>query len=339
MIKSEDEKQEIIERLKNTINILSYSYGKDSGACIGACKELGIPIAAIVTADVWATSTIPADLPAMVEWKTHADEIIKELTGLTVIHLSAKKVDKVESDDKVTYDQYFNQVMDSGKHTGTIKGFPMHIGNWCTKLKLAAVDEINRMSYEDYFYHELQSGKRAGTINGFPFPNAPSCNGALKRPVFEQMDKMFEKKNTVSLIGIALDEPERLERIDNIKKVSPLELIGWTEQDAMDWCIKNDLRSPTYDDSSRGGCWFCHNQSVDQLRKLYHTYPDLWEILLKWDSDSPVSFHADGRTVHDFDRRFKAEDERRVPMDRRFRWSMLDNKSNQETLFSLFGYE
>lgn len=57
---------------------------------------------------------------------------------------------------------------------------------------------------------------------------------------------------------------------------------------------------------------------------LRKNYPDLWELLLKWDKDSPVTFHADGHTVHDFDRRFQMEDEKLIPTDSTFRWSMLD---------------
>ena len=45
---------------------------------------------------------------------------------------------------------------------------------------------------------------------------------------------------------------------------------------------------------------------------------------MKWDLDSPVSFHSDGRTVHDFDRRFQLEDKGLVPTDRRFRWKMIE---------------
>jgi hypothetical protein len=46
---------------------------------------------------------------------------------------------------------------------------------------------------------------------------------------------------------------------------------------------------------------------------------------MKWDLDSPVSFKADGHTVHDFDRRFQMEDERLIPADRTFRWAMLNS--------------
>lgn len=76
----------------------------------------------------------------------------------------------------------------------------------------------------------------------------------------------------------------------------------------------------------RGGCWFCQNQPVGLLRDLRKNYPELWELLLKWDNDSPVSFRADGRTVHDFDKRFALEDEGiLLPNDTTFRWCMLDD--------------
>ena len=68
-------------------HILSLSYGKDSMACFGACELLGWPIDRVVTAEVWATDTIPADLPQMVEFKARADRIIKERWGIEVDHI------------------------------------------------------------------------------------------------------------------------------------------------------------------------------------------------------------------------------------------------------------
>lgn len=47
--------------------------------------------------------------------------------------------------------------------------------------------------------------------------------------------------------------------------------------------------------------------------------------MLKWDKDSPVCFHSDGHTVHNFDRRFQLEDEGKVPCDRKFRWKMIED--------------
>ena len=45
---------------------------------------------------------------------------------------------------------------------------------------------------------------------------------------------------------------------------------------------------------------------------------------MKWDSDSPVTFHADGHTVHDFDKRFAAEDSGYTALQERFKWSDLE---------------
>lgn len=46
-----------------TQHVLSLSYGKDSLACLGAIEKLGWPLDRIIHAEVWATSTIPADPP------------------------------------------------------------------------------------------------------------------------------------------------------------------------------------------------------------------------------------------------------------------------------------
>lgn len=69
--------------------ILSLSYGKDSLACLGAIEKLGLPLTRIVHAEVWATDTIPADLPPMVEFKAKADAIIKARWGIEVEHKRA----------------------------------------------------------------------------------------------------------------------------------------------------------------------------------------------------------------------------------------------------------
>lgn len=71
--------------------ILSLSYGKDSLACLGAIERLGWPLDRIVHAEVWATDDIPADLPPMVEFKSKADEWIKEHFGIEVEHVWATR--------------------------------------------------------------------------------------------------------------------------------------------------------------------------------------------------------------------------------------------------------
>lgn len=124
-------------------------------------------------------------------------------------------------------------------------------------------------------------------------------------------------------LGIAADEPKRFGQLSETKR-APLVEFGIDEELCWLYCKHEGILSPAYDIGFRGGCWFCHNQGIDQLRNLWAKYPDLWKILLKWDKDSPVSFKADGHTVHDFDRRFRMEAEGLVPSGRGFRWAMLE---------------
>lgn len=249
--------------------ILSLSYGKDSLACLGAIEELGWPLDRIIHAEVWATDTIPADLPPMVEFKVKSDVIIKERWGIEVEHIRASR------------------------------------------------------TAENIIYHKRTRGNRVGQIMGWPLINGCELQKALKVGPIQSA-----QKRGVTYLGIAADEPNRFHSLNCAKK-SPLVEAGWVESMCREWCEENDLLSPIYTTGTRGGCWFCHNQGVNQLRLLRRNYPEYWTLMLKWDSDSPVSFKADGHTVYDFERRFKAEDDGLISADDKvFRWSMLDGELN-----------
>lgn len=124
--------------------VLSLSYGKDSLACLGAIEELGWPLDRIIHAEVWATDTIPADLPPMVEFKAKADAIIKTRWGIEVEHVCAMK-----DGEKLTYEKIFYRVP-KRKPGGqfpeeSVAGFPYQKGAWCNdRLKTNVLDEISR---------------------------------------------------------------------------------------------------------------------------------------------------------------------------------------------------
>ena len=183
-----------------------------------------------------------------------------------------------------------------------------------------AVEHITApKTYEDYFYYRCngEKSRNAGKIYGFPLQKGNWCNSRLKVDVLDKV-----QRGNVTYIGIAADEPSRFHNLSETKR-SPLVEYGWDEEMCRKWCKENDLLSPIYTKSLRGGCWFCHNQSVGQLRVLRKNYPELWQLLLKWDKDSPVSFKANGHTVHNFERRFQMESQAKVPMDRTFKWDMI----------------
>lgn len=247
-------------------HVLSLSYGKDSLACLGAIEELGWSLERIVHAEVWATDTIPADLPPMVEFKKCVDVFIKARCGVDVEH---------------------------------IRG---------------------RLTYEQAFYRILNGKNRPGEIYGWPFLKGQYCNSDVKMPPLDKIER-----GNIVYVGIAADEPGRFHVLSDTK-ISPLVEAGWTEAMCREWCEENGLLSPIYNTVARGGCWFCHNQSVHQLRLLRKNYPEYWSIMLKWDKDSPVTFHSDGHTVHDYDRRFQLEDEGFIRPDDRFRWATLEDE-------------
>lgn len=208
---------------------------------------------------------------------------------------------------KLTYEDIFYRTRKTG---GGYKryGFPIQIkGMWCNSmLKVSQLDKYLRASTQ-------QS----------TFSQSPSTRGDIK---------------IVQYLGIAADEPERIARHEKKKGiVLPLVLAGWTEADCRKWCEENDLLSPIYTTATRGGCWFCHNQGVGQLRLLRKNYPDLWALLLKWDSDSPTTFKADGHTVHDYDKRFYLEDIGAISPDEPFYWRYLEKPpTKQMSIFDLY---
>lgn len=154
--------------------------------------------------------------------------------------------------------------------------------------------------------------------------------GSSKR-AFSKSPNTTGDTNIVQYLGIAADETERIERHKDKKGIMlPLVMAEWDEAYCRKWCEERDLLSPIYTTATRGGCWFCHNQGVDQLRLLRKNYPDLWELLMKWDLDSPTTFKADGHTVHDFDKRFELEDKGVISKDDPFFWKYLESPPDRQ---------
>ena len=96
-------------REPNTEYVLSLSYGKDSLACLEAIKLLGYPLDRIVHAEVWATDTIPADLPPMVDFKKKADQLILDRYGITVEHICASRA--VERERERERESYLREIV------------------------------------------------------------------------------------------------------------------------------------------------------------------------------------------------------------------------------------
>lgn len=169
--------------------VLSLSYGKDSLACLEAIRLLGYPLDRIITAEVWATDTISADLPPMVEFKEKADRIIKERYGIVVEHTSAVR----ERESGLVLSQSSTPGSQRGR---TSEEFTVSLCNEDNgvpqTLKPKSSPELQKVTYDTLFYHVPQRKKSTkavyeGKITGFPCTMRPWCNSNLKVKALSQL--------------------------------------------------------------------------------------------------------------------------------------------------------
>ena len=74
---------------------------------------------------------------------------------------------------------------------------------------------------------------------------------------------------------------------------------------------KKGLLSPVYTFTDRGGCWFCPNAKMPELRHLYDHHPDLWGRMLALQAIPGKTTEKFNRTqkFSDIDALFRQEDE------------------------------
>lgn len=134
-------------------------------------------------------------------------------------------------------------------------------------------------TYLDCFYHIVSRGNAEGKLASFPLTGRCSIQRDCKLPPIRTYQKTLPQ-DTVYYLGIAADEPIRLARL-KANQTSLLAKYNLTEKDAQAMCQAEGLLSPLYAFTGRGGCWFCPNASMRELRHLYNAHPDLWQLLLE----------------------------------------------------------
>jgi 3'-phosphoadenosine 5'-phosphosulfate sulfotransferase (PAPS reductase)/FAD synthetase len=132
-----------------------------------------------------------------------------------------------------------------------------------------------------YFFANMVggTGRWQGKIYGFPIAGMCFINRDCKVRVIKRYLKQFE--DVIQYIGIAKDEPNRLGRLDGIKKISLLDKYNYTEAMARAKCEEYGLLSPIYQTGTRNGCWFCPNASIKQFGRFRKAHPDLWAELVE----------------------------------------------------------
>ena len=124
--------------------------------------------------------------------------------------------------------------------------------------------------------HPERIGKKQGfLLGGFCRLNSMGKVNPVRRYYRQFKEQGYD---IVCYVGIAKDEPIRLARLKR-GDVSLLDKYGYTEAMAMQKCREYGLVSPIYENSLRGGCWFCPNQQAKGFYRLRESHPELWNEL------------------------------------------------------------
>lgn len=198
------------------------------------------------------------------------------IATVILAHINSEPLDEIVFSE-VMFDENISGELPEHIEFVKSKCFPL-FETWGYKTKVLH----SRETYIDCFY-KVNRGKkvpeRKGMYYGFPMAGRCLINDRCKiKPI-----KDFVKKQDVPItqyVGIAVDEQKRLNRLNGTNKVSLLAKYGYTEQMAYDLCKEYGLLSPTYSFAHRGGCWFCPNARMPELRHLRKNHPELWEKLL-----------------------------------------------------------
>lgn len=155
--------------------------------------------------------------------------------------------------------------------------------SWGYEVKILHAKE----TYLDRFFRKPSRGKRVGLglRSGFPMALKCTINKELKVKPIQEFLKTLGDTKYKQYVGLAIDEPKRLERAKKQGQISLLEKYGYTEEMAYSLCKEYGLLSPIYEYTNRGGCWFCPNAKKPELRHLRDCHPELWRKLLELEDE------------------------------------------------------
>ena len=184
--------------------------------------------------------------------------------------------------------------------------------SWGYKVIIVRADS----TFKDNFFKVIKNSKtkeRNGKMRGFPMSGKCAINRDCKIPPIQRWYKEHGHEEVTQYVGIAIDEPKRLKKLEGTNKVSLLAKYGYTEQMAKELCIEYGLLSPIYSFTNRGGCFFCPNCNDKELRHLRTHHRELFDDLLELEKTEGIvgqNFKAYQETsLKEIDERFYWEEQ------------------------------
>lgn len=156
-----------------------------------------------------------------------------------------------------------------------------------SELKVPFTILRSNKTFISNFETKRVKGKYKGLVRGYPIPGACEINRDCKIPPIKSYWKQ-KGEDVIQYVGIAADEPKRLERLKGTNKVSLLEKYKIQEKQTFEICSQYDLLSPHYGIAKRNGCWFCVNCRDKQWKHLIKNYPEMFNRLIELEEKHPV---------------------------------------------------
>ena len=163
-------------------------------------------------------------------------------------------------------------------------------------------------NFEWKMFEKPVNGKKNGFHYGYSW-----CGGRCRWGTTDKL-KAIEKhcKGSFEYVGIAADEQKRLEKERNGFKLFPLDELGMSEEDCLEYCYSKGFRwiengISLYEILDRVSCWCCANKNLKELKNMHDHLPEYWERLKDLQSRTERPMKGEGKSVFDLERRFRGD--------------------------------
>lgn len=137
-------------------------------------------------------------------------------------------------------------------------------------------------TYDDVFHHIITRGPYEGLLRGFVWPGKCAVNRDCKMPPLRKYHKA-QPDDTRSYVGIALDEPKRLARLNKEKGHMPSCKV-WHDGSGCLAAVR-EIRDalallPTFQTQR---LLVLPERTTSELSHMVNRHPDLFEKLIEWE--------------------------------------------------------
>lgn len=226
------------------------------------------------------------------------------MATIILAHENKETIDSIVFSE-VMFDLKNNISGENPRHMKFIreKAIPL-FESWGYAVEIVRADR----DYLDFFHRVIEKprihSEHKGMKFGFPAYGRCGVKRDLKLKPIEQYYRNIGEPVT-KYVGIAVDEPKRLEALHKQKdQISLLEKYGYTEEMAKQKCMEYGLLSPCYELSKRGGCWFCLNAKLKEHEEIKKLYPEVWNRFLDLELEENIAydkFNPFGKSLHEID--------------------------------------